>query len=788
MHGNYSLWSDYSSCSVTCGLGTKTRKRICNNPIPDYGGRNCSKLGQSTQTVDCNTRPCPISGGYTSWSNFSECSVSCGGGGTQYRTRNCTNPKPQYGGKNCSYIGPSMEKVECGERPCPIPGGYTSWSNFSECSVSCGGGGTRYRTRNCTNPKPQYGGKNCSYIGLSMEKVECGERPCPIPGGYTSWSNFSECSVSCGGGGTRYRTRNCTNPKPQFGGRNCSGIGPAMEKVECCERPCPIPGGYTSWSNFSECSVSCGGGGTRYRTRNCTNPKPQYGGKNCSYIGPSMEPVVCGKRPCPIPGGYSPWSNFSECSVSCGGGGTRYRTRNCSKPEPRYGGQDCSKIGPSMETVVCGVTPCPIHGNYSAWSAFTPCSTSCGLGFRTRNRTCTDPAPRYGGQNCLGLDNETRSCNLGVCPIHGGYSEWSNFSICSQTCGNSTKTRTRICNNPTPSFGGRDCRELGPNSDTVLCDTQPCPVNGNYSHWSEFSPCSKSCGNSSRFRRRFCTNPAPRYGGENCSVLGTDFEEVTCSKAPCPIHGNFSVWSEFSRCSQTCGNSVRKRHRNCTRPTPMHGGNDCSSLGISVEVVNCDVPECPIHGNYSEWSIFSTCSRTCGNGIQFRTRRCDNPLPQFGGKNCSTLGSNNETRQCNTRPCPIHGNFSEWSEFSGCSKTCGSGFKTRYRHCTNPEPKYGGTNCSALGPTSDIISCHVRFCPIHGNYSTWSSFSPCSKSCDNGTRIRRRFCTKPSPRFGGRDCHILGPNVEARLCETQPCPGKAVVIQYYKCKPLSSFN
>ena len=830
VHGNYSSWSEFSSCSVTCGSGTKTRTRKCNNPFPDYGGRNCSSSGPSSETVECNgTVHCPIPGSYTPWSKFSKCSASCGGLGTRYRTRNCTNPKPQYGGQDCIYIGPAMETENCDTGPCPIDGGYTPWSSFSDCSVLCGGGshfrtrscnnpkpqyggqncsiigpaeeteecnsqlcpipggytpwsefsncsvpcggGSRYRTRNCTDPEPQYGGQNCSNFGPAIETEGCNSQPCPIHGGYTPWSNFSECSVSCGGGGTWYRTRNCTNPKPQYGGQNCSNIGPAVETKTCNSQPCAIHGGYTPWSNFSECSVSCGGGGTWYRTRNCTNPKPQYGGQNCSNIGPAIENKTCNSQPCPVHGGYTPWSNFSECSVSCGGGGTRYRSRNCTNPLPNYGGQNCSQIGPPLDIQACKRIPCPVHGNYSAWSAFSPCSTSCGHGYRSRNRTCTSPIPKHGGRNCseLGPDREIEACHLKTCPIHGGFSEWSNFSACSQTCGNSTKTRTRTCNNPTPSHGGRHCEALGPKSDTVSCQTPPCPIHGNYSDWSEFSPCFKTCGNSSKFRRRYCTNPEPRFGGKNCS--GLDFEEVLCYQAPCPVHGNFSEWSLFSKCSRTCGNGTRKRYRNCTEPTPMHGGNDCSSLGSNIQIVNCNERPCPVDGNYSVWSKFGPCSQTCGNGTQLRTRHCNNPLPRFGGRNCSALGPSIDTRFCNIRPCPIHGNLSQWSEFSGCSKTCGLGVRIRYRYCTNPVPRHGGDNCTELGSTSDVISCHVRPCPVHGNYSTWSSFGSCSKSCDNGTQLRKRFCTNPSPRFGGRDCSSLGPNVNMRHCQTQRCPG-----------------
>ncbi|XP_014847654.1 PREDICTED: A disintegrin and metalloproteinase with thrombospondin motifs 2-like isoform X2 [Poecilia mexicana] len=54
-------------------------------------------------------------------------------------------------------------------------------------------------------------------------------------------------------------------------------------------------------------------------------------------------------------------------------------------------------------------------------------------------------------------------------------------------------------------------------------------------------------------------------------------------------------------------------------------------------------------GNWGSWSEYGQCSRTCGGGVQFRTRSCDNPSPANGGRPCR--GATYQFQMCNSNEC-----------------------------------------------------------------------------------------------------------------------------------------
>ena len=57
VNGNWGMWGAWSICSKTCGSGTWTRFRSCDNPTPAHGGFDCQ--GIEYDTTQCFKPTCP---------------------------------------------------------------------------------------------------------------------------------------------------------------------------------------------------------------------------------------------------------------------------------------------------------------------------------------------------------------------------------------------------------------------------------------------------------------------------------------------------------------------------------------------------------------------------------------------------------------------------------------------------------------------------------------------------------------------------------------------------------
>ena len=85
----------------------------------------------------------------------------------------------------------------------------------------------------------------------------------------------------------------------------------------------------------------------------------------------------------------------------------------------------------------------------------------------------------------------------------------------------------------------------------------------------------------------------------------------------------WSDWFECNHINKTVGDRCLCRARSCSQSS-----YNCFD-GQEVQVTNCTQ-----HGGWTDWSQWSACSATCGPANKLRYRKCSNPAPAFGGRNC----------------------------------------------------------------------------------------------------------------------------------------------------------
>eukprot|EP00927_Polykrikos_kofoidii_P046558 TRINITY_DN40760_c0_g1_i1.p1 TRINITY_DN40760_c0_g1~~TRINITY_DN40760_c0_g1_i1.p1 ORF type:complete len:943 (-),score=114.89 TRINITY_DN40760_c0_g1_i1:221-2857(-) len=380
-------WTPWGMCSATCGSGQQTRARFVARLALD-GGKGCNTSLSEARAcfmTECKLVDCA----WGSWRPWTSCSRDCGGG-QRSRDRIVETP-PSPGGLACAAVS-AQEFGACNTRPCRgicLDGQWGAWIEWQPCSASCRGGQS-WRMRVVTRManfcgRPPVGDERESRLCEEVTSCEP-DADCRM----STWSSWSACTKSCSGVKRRSRfVLVIGRGKGQLCHTGTEEILPCNPGdgensfVNCTYAP-QVDCDMGQWQNWGPCSSKCGGGQHgRYRY---ILVFPENGGKGCGGDLSQTAPCntqncsfACVKKDC----NWSAWGQWSLCE-GCGGKRTRYRRVLVS---PECGGSSCNS------EVATEVSPCQrqchdiTYCAWAPWQAWSLCSTTCGHGIRSRNRS-----------------------------------------------------------------------------------------------------------------------------------------------------------------------------------------------------------------------------------------------------------------------------------------------------------------------------------------------------------------------------------------------------------------
>eukprot|EP00927_Polykrikos_kofoidii_P076982 TRINITY_DN73982_c0_g1_i1.p1 TRINITY_DN73982_c0_g1~~TRINITY_DN73982_c0_g1_i1.p1 ORF type:complete len:2196 (+),score=302.08 TRINITY_DN73982_c0_g1_i1:29-6589(+) len=540
---------------------------------------------------------------------------------------------------------------------------------------------------------------------------------------------------------------------------------------------------FAEWSSIP-CSVTCGVG-THVRVREAT-------GTNCNKTNDTQELRVCVLAPCSCV--WSPWTDWKSAE-SCGNSVTVFRLREKIGVESingecqfREGRRVVGAWGPIhgdgakwqwYETRTSDLGCCPIDCIWSAWEPWLNCPQTCGgsaLTPRDRMRAIWQEST-CGGLMCNGSAFDNQTCSSKPCPSDCVWGDWA-WSGCSSTCGSSVSKGTRKIEKPA-KFGGFICQ--GRSDEVRVCPKPSCPSVCEWTDWEPWTECSASCGVGERARMRstaISKDFRNKTESGTCQDSGIDYELKHCRTNECAQNCVMSPWNDWADlCTSTCGGGRDVRYRS-KLVEELHGGK----CGVSTfELRICNPQICPVDCRWDTWGEWGGCDRPCDGGHRPRLRTATQ-MSRDGGLMCS--GDSMELQVCNTMTCSATCGWSDWEDWGDCTQTCGREGRRKRRRGGTPQENVTEDSLVCNGHVEEVDVCFGGGfrCPEDCTWSNWGHVSACSCSCGGGVQVRARKILLP-PRFGGA---CLGNSVSPAIkCNTHPCPVDCAISKWSEWGPPS---
>ncbi|XP_044517230.1 A disintegrin and metalloproteinase with thrombospondin motifs 13 [Gracilinanus agilis] len=716
VHGQWSSWGLPSTCSRTCGGGVITRRRQCNNPRPAFGGHDCT--GADLKAELCNTQACVKTQ-------------------LEFMSEQCaaTDQKPLYltPGTPTFYSWKSAAQYNQGNDLCK----HLCWAAGKNFIVSRG--------------------------ESFLDGTRC------VPSDHQAVGTISLCVMG------KCRAFGCD-------GRMDSGL---VKDV------CQVCGGDNT--TCSRVSGSYTGGRAQeyvtflmilpnFTTVHITNQKPLFTHLAVKVRG---HYVVSGKRRIS--------SNITHPSV-LEDKQIEYRVFLTEEKMPHL--EEIRIRGPTQEDIEIQVyrkygneygnlTRPEITFSYfkpkqqqsPVWAGVRgPCSVSCGEGVRQVSYSCFDQEQNkwiddiYCGGTVQPLLWQ-ELCVPGPCPPHWAAGD---FGPCSTTCGGGVRERTVSCvkveGNLTLTLPESYCKASLQPTAMETCNPQPC-----LTRWkvSEPGPCSSVCGLGLAQRNVTCMEEGTGLEGlvddSLCSMEEKPPHLVPCVVTVCPLGwktqepGSFLeealdqlgaswkenltvyVWSPLiGECSVSCGTGLRELRYVCLDFASRKEVQEVKCNPVSQpakQMMICHAASCPPRW---EIKVLAPCPVTCGGGkvpLSVHCVRQDKGLTiNLPHSKCGGMPRPSSYQDCSPEPCPAR-----WRhKLASCSVSCGGGVVQRILYCAralgeNEEEIVPDIQCQELPRPEEQEPCSLDPCPPRWKIASTSS---CSASCGLGTAMRSMICVQ----------------------------------------------
>uniref|UniRef100_A0A3P9AEB0 PLAC domain-containing protein n=1 Tax=Esox lucius TaxID=8010 RepID=A0A3P9AEB0_ESOLU len=281
------------------------------------------------------------------------------------------------------------------------------------------------------------------------------------------------------------------------------------------------------------------------------------------------------------------------------------------------------------------------------------------------------------------------------------------------------------------------------------------------------APCSSTCTTGISTSYALCV----RYDGSE--VDDTYCDAVTrpepthefCTGKECPPRWETSRWSE---CSRTCGEGYQFRTVRCWKM--MAPGFDSSVYDEMCVAAELQKPmthkACKTKGCGPQWEVsdWSECSARCeGRGLRTREVRCS-----MERHLCNDSTRPLSEKECEGPACDRRWTVSDWGP---CSGACGEGRMTRYVACKNSNGKViSDSQCDLEFKPLAVYPCGDKNCPAHWVEQEWEQ---CNATCGRGVKTRQVVCSGLEggmfKEFPEQICDATFKPEESSACFERPC-------------------